>query len=124
MPASIRIESATVGDTVHLGETFIPEDPASLGSGEDTRVVVRNVGDTTLREISVHVEGPGKDHVQLAVDINGEPGAWTDVGGSINAASHVVNPDDAVAFWARASYRPEDSEGRLKGEFVIQAISV
>lgn len=124
MPASIKVESVTIGDTVYLGETFIPDDPASLGSGEDTRVVVRNVGDTTLREVAVHVEGPGTDHVQLAVDVDGEPGAWTDVGGSINVTSHVVNPDDAVAFWARASYRPEDSEGRLEGAFVIQAISV
>ncbi len=123
MPAHITVESVDNSETIYLGETFIPNDLSTLGNGEETRVVVRNDGTTVLREIEVAVEGGSKQHVQLAVDLDGDPGMWTNVGGSILACKDAVEPGKAIAFWARTFYSPDDAEGRLTGEFIIHAIS-
>lgn len=122
MPASLAIESVGPDGALHLGETLIPANSHEIGTGEQRRVVLRNTGDTNLREITVATEGSSKEHIQLAIDEAGQPGQWTDVGGSIIAPDELA-PGEKLDFWARATYEPEDSEGLIAGEFIIQAIS-
>jgi hypothetical protein len=123
MPALITIESIGDGDRIHLSETMIPDEANSIGTGEPIRIVVRNSGDTLLREITVGIDGPSADHIQLAIEAGGEPMSWTDPGRSITLGSLEMKPGDTAAFWSRTFYTPEDAEGSLEGQFVIQAIS-
>lgn len=122
MPASVSIVTAEDGAPVQLSETFIPDDPSSLGMGKETRVAIMNTGTTLLREIEVSMDGTVGNNIQLAIDTDGQPGAWTDTNGSL-VFSAEVKPTEAVYFWARPCYTVEDLEGLKQGQFILRAIS-
>ena len=111
-------------DAVLLGEIIAPSSPDEIGAGQPVRVLVRNTGDTRLRDISIDIEGNIGPFIQLAVDQDGEPGIWADAGRGIAARSEKLDPGEEFHFWARGVYSLHDVEGKYQGEFSLKAISV
>lgn len=97
----------------------------SLGEGEPIRIFAFNVGDTVLREMSVHVDGEGSGFIQLATDSDGEPGVWAAAGESIFAtSSESIFPEESFKFWARPTFNVDDREGIFDFDFVIRGKSI
>lgn len=91
--------------------------------GDPKRLRIANNGDTTMREISVSVDGPS-EVVQLARDEDGQPGVWASPGESIVATEDHMKPGDSCSFWARALFSMEDREGTYNFDFVLRGTSV
>jgi hypothetical protein len=124
MAASLALVAPDGQETVSLGEIFMPEGLEDIGTGEAVQVRGVNNGTTKLRNISVAVDGPVGQFVQLARDEGGVPGAWAEAGGSIVIQAGEVLPEERFSFWAVTIYSPEDAEGHYHGEFVLKATSV
>src|SRR3954464_7114352 len=82
---------------IDLGQVDLGMDD---GDGPQTQILIFNREALNLSELRVRVEGPGARAVQLARDLDGNPGTWG--GGEIIALSGVLPPNNACPFWARA----------------------
>src|SRR3954470_20160984 len=92
------------------------------GDGQERQLVITNRDTLNLSEIRVGVEGPGARAVQLARDLDGDPGTWT--GGEIIALSGVLPPNNACQFWARAVRSDDIAVGSQDFEFVVKLVAV
>lgn len=114
----ITLADFEINDLVEEGEV-------ALGEGEPIKIFAFNVGDTVLREMSVHVDGDGSKFIQLARDVEGEPGVWAAAGESVFATdTESVFPNESFQFWARPSFGMEDREGTFDFDFIIRGKSI
>jgi len=117
---SARIQLYVDGEPaqhITLGELLMdPREP--FGTGKSTEIVVRNEGDTVLRDVSVHIGGEASSFVLLsdAADVEVFPGA---------PVSHeeTMYPGDEFSVWAKPIYNATDAEGNKNFEMVIRARS-
>lgn len=127
MPADIKLyEDSRLTRIIDDGADIsrVELDENKPGSGEPRRLYVVNAGDTTLRALTVDIEGEGADTVQLAIDEAGEPGIWAAAGESILLASRTVPVGKVYSFWARAVFSFDDREGKYPFKFAIKAVSI
>lgn len=128
MPADISLfldsQRSTPLPVVALGEVIAPESGADLAEGEPIQVYGRNSGTTNLRGMSVHLDGEGGGLVQLARDIDGEPGVWAAPGESIIIDEGTLFRDAEFSFWARGVYSVETAEGRMPVILRFKALSI
>src|SRR3954470_7219127 len=94
----------------------------SDGDGQERQLTVINRDTLDLSEIRVGVEGPGARAVQLARDLDGNPGTWTN--GEIIALSGVLPPNNACRFWARAVRDDDIAVGWQEFAFVVKAVAI
>jgi hypothetical protein len=107
-------------DPVELSEVDID---GNLSEGEPERFTLRNAGGSMIREITVGLDGPGRQNVQLAVDEDEGPGVWAAPGEEILVFQGALPPGEEVAFWSRGIYSPEDSEGGLEFDFLLGTVA-
>ena len=106
MPASLRLVANT--------ETGLRLSEAEIGNeltlGRPERCEILNDGDTVVDNVLVGVTGEHPEHVQLAAERDGGPGAWADPGREIIVAQRLT-PGASAPFWARARFDVSDMEG-------------
>jgi len=128
MPASLGLfldpERQNPLPVLSLAEIIAPESPDDLVEGEPLKIYAANTGDTNLRDVSLHLDGDGAENVQLAVDLDGQPGLWAAPGESIFIARQTIFRSDTFEFWMRGVYHPDDAEGRRKFTLRFRAVSV
>jgi hypothetical protein len=123
MAAEIEIREVNGITTypIRLGE--VEADEGEPGIGQERSFTVVNTGTTIFLDVSVLVAGPGASRITLAVDRDGEPGVWTELGRSI-ALSDTLRPGESARFWAQARFASEDVELEYPFSFSIAAQSI
>lgn len=120
--ARFRLTTAS-GDRppIHLGEVdlgFVD------GIPEPLHLLLTNVTDRDLRDITVGTDGDGAEFIQLARDDNGVPGVWTAAGESILVRADPLAPQGSVLFWVRVAQLNGLEVGNQEFEFVVNSVSV
>lgn len=72
-------------------------------------------------EIRVSTRGNASSSVELARDLNGEPGNWE---GDIIARAGVLQPNASCSFWVRAVPNETLKVGDQGFEFVVKSIAM
>lgn len=130
MPAKVALfhdsEMQDPVERITLADFEINDPQADIISdGQPMKIYAFNVGDTVLRDMSIHVEGDGAQFIQLSRDIDGEPGVWAAAGESIYATqTESIFPNESFEFWARPSFRFDDREGVFDFDFLIRGKSI
>ncbi len=117
-----KIELRTVSGSVppiDLGQVDLG---LNDGDGPETQMVLTNRYALDLSEVRVATEGPGANAVQLARDLDGNAGNWTD--GEIIALVGLLAPNNSCHFWARAVKSSDIAEGNQSFEFVVKAVAI
>jgi hypothetical protein len=107
---------------VTLGEVQEPYG-ATVTEGQPIRIYGRNIGSSTLRDLSVGVEGDAADKIQLAVNLEDAPGVWAAEGQPIYVAEY-IGKDEDFDFWARAVFNMEDRAGSYTFDFRFSGVAI
>jgi len=110
-------------EMIELAEVVAPEEFDDLLFSAPMPIYGRNTGDTHIRELQVHLKGDGIEQIQLAEDVEGEPGVWAQPGMPIWVTQQTVYRGDNFRFWARGVYGPEDAETDLQFSIVFKGLS-
>lgn len=125
MAAEVRFYSdpdhTVLFDAVRLTDVTLSE---NIAQGDPVPIYGVNIGDTMLRDLTVALTGDGAAFVQLAVDVDGEPGVWAETGQSIMVAAGNLPSTNPFQFWARGVYTLEDREGSYDFDFLISGTSI
>jgi hypothetical protein len=99
-------------------------DPYSAPEGQARQLWVRNDQDYDMDGMVVKLGGVGSRHVQLAVDQGGQPGVWAAPGQSIRLSADRVKPGQAIPFWSRGIFKPEDAPADIDFDIIIETVGV
>ena len=98
-----------------------------IGSEEPSPAVpitIKSRSQYSMGGVSVGARGPGRDLLQFAADVDGEPGVWAAVGEEVTPG-RVIHPGESFNVWARIVPPPEDTEpGNVAFQINIDAFVV
>lgn len=92
------------------------------GDADPIQLEIINRDTLDLSEVRVAIEGTGAPGVQLARDLDGFPGSWTD--GEIVARAGVLPPNRSCQFWARAVRSEDIAVGNQRFDFVVKTVAI
>jgi len=111
-------------ELIELGEIHLSDSGEGFLEGEPRRYGIKNTGTTNMRHVEIGLAGDGAERVQIAPDIDGEPGQFTDADTFLELSGEAtLFRDETVYFWLRPAYTPEDAEGRKLFRVVLNAES-
>ena len=109
-------------EVLQLSEMTMPD--SGVGEGQPLQLWAKNSGDTLLRNVRIFTRGEGSPYVQMAKDMDGEPGVWAAAGEPIVAFTEMLFPGEAFPFWIKPCFAFEDMEGVYDFEFVVRGKSM
>jgi len=122
VPAKLELFSDEAHSELHDGR--FGETDVALGEGAARPIFGSNTGTTVVRDVRFKLDGDGAKHIQLAIDVNGEPGVWAAPGEGVVAREGELHPGEGFVIWARPIYTFSDHEGEYEFDFVLTAVSV